>query len=146
MRFAYIEAEKANYETAFMCRHLQVSKSGFYAWRRREESVRARRDRELLCHIRAIHQRSRRNYGSPRVHAELRAQGLVVGKNRVARLMRQDGLKSRRRKRYRRTTPSIAPGLHCKLPSRGVGSEPLRRFRIPSPSTLSSHPFSFAGR
>jgi transposase InsO family protein len=71
-----------------MCRVLAVSAAGFYAWRRRPTSARATRDAALTVRIRTIHQQSRRTYGSPRVHAELQAQGEQVGPKRIARLMR----------------------------------------------------------
>lgn len=91
-----------------MCRVLGVSRSGYYRWRQRPESRRAREDRQLLVQIRAVHQKSRGRYGSPRVHRELRRQGQACGKNRVARLMRQDGLRCRRRRRFKVTTRSAA--------------------------------------
>ena len=89
-----------------MCRVLSVSPSGFYAAQRRVPSTRARRDEALRLKVRAAHTKSRRRYGAPRVHAELQAQGEQVGKKRVARLMREDGLVARRRRRFVRTTDS----------------------------------------
>ncbi len=89
-----------------MCRVLSVSPSGFYAAQRRVPSSRARRDEALRLKVRAAHTKSRRRYGAPRVHAELQAQGEQVGKKRVARLMREDGLVARRRRRFVRTTDS----------------------------------------
>ena len=97
---------------ATMCRLLGVSPSGYYAWRKRELSQRARRDRELLGMIRRIHTGSRGTYGAPRIHAELRAQGVRVGRKRVARLMRQAGLAGVSRRRKKGTTkrdPSAEP-------------------------------------
>jgi transposase-like protein len=70
--FGRIQAAAASLPIAMMCRLLRVSRAGFYAWRKRPESERARSDRELSVHIAAIHAESRRTYGSPRVHAELR--------------------------------------------------------------------------
>ena len=87
-----MSAHQGRYPVATMCRLLGVSPSGYYAWRKRELSQRARRDRELLGMIRRIHTGSRGTYGAPRIHAELRAQGVRVGRKRVARLMRQAGL------------------------------------------------------
>lgn len=89
-----------------MCRVLAVSPSGFYAAHRRPLSARAQRDQALRLQVRAAHTKSRRTYGAPRVHAELRAQGLPVAKKRVARLMREDGLAGRRPRRWVRTTDS----------------------------------------
>ncbi len=90
-----------------MCKLLEVSRSGYYAWLKREESSRARENRLLLAEIREIHKESRRTYGAPRVQAELRRRGRRVGKNRVARLMDENGLQSRVRRRFRpKTTDS----------------------------------------
>jgi putative transposase len=106
VRFEAMEAEKANYPIALMCRVLEVSRTGFYAWCSRPESTRRKANRKLAEQIREAHEASRRTYGSPRVHAELRAQGHQVGRHRVARLMQQEGLAARRKKRYRATTNS----------------------------------------
>ena len=106
MRFAFIEAEKARFPVTMMCRLLEVSRSGFYASRGRRESTRAGEDRRLLVNIKASHTASRGTYGSPRVHRDLVEDGLAVGRHRVARLMRQEGLRSKRRRRYRVTTNS----------------------------------------
>ncbi len=89
-----------------MCRVLQVTRSGFYAWRRRQASAHFLRDRKLLSRIQSSFYESRRTYGSPRVHRDLVASGERVSRKRVARLMRESGLESRRRKRFRRTTDS----------------------------------------
>ena len=96
MRYRFIEVEKATYSIALMCRVLQVSRGGYYAWRMRPESARSRSDRKLLVDIRAAHKASRCTYGSPRMQRELLAQGHCVGRHRVARLMRLDGLRGRR--------------------------------------------------
>ena len=107
MKFARVQAEKAqepSASVASMCRLLGVSRAGYYAWRRRAESARAQSSRELSVHIAAIHEESRRTYGSPRVHAELRFRGRAVGLHRVERLMRAAGIRARRKRRFVRTT------------------------------------------
>lgn len=106
MRFRFIEVEKATYPVALLCRILQVARSGYYAWRSRPESRRSRSNRKLLVDIQAVHKASRRIYGSPRVHREMHDQGQQVGRHRVARLMRENGLYGRRRRRFRTTTQS----------------------------------------
>ena len=116
MRFACIDAEKANFPIEMMCRLLRVSRAGFYAWRRRPESRHAERDRELSKRILTIFDVTRETYGSPRITAELRASGEPVGRKRVARLMRMGGLYARRRTRHVQTTDSnhqeaVAPNL-----------------------------------
>ena len=116
MKFAFILVEKAFYPITVLCDVLGVSRSGFHAWRNRRQSPRARADAHLAVQVAAVHKRSRKAYGSPRVHAELRARGVRVGKKRVARLMREKGLQARRKRRFRKTTDSkhshpIAPNL-----------------------------------
>jgi putative transposase len=93
------------------CAVLQVSRSGYYAWAKRSESARAKTDAQLGAQLRAVHQKSRGSYGSPRVHAEPRARGMRVGKKRVERLMRAQRLEARRKRRFRRTTDSRHNGL-----------------------------------
>ena len=99
-----MKAHQAEHKIATMCRVLRLSRSGYYAWLDRDPSQHAQRDEDLLEEIRVICQRSRGTYGAPRVHAELRASGWAVGKKRVARLMRQDGLSGVTRRRYVTTT------------------------------------------
>ena len=88
------------------CRALDVSRAGFYAWRGRSESSHEREDRRLTVLVRESHERSRRTYGSPRVHAELTAQGERLSRKRVIRLMQEQELKARERRRYKCTTMS----------------------------------------
>ena len=104
MKYACIDHRRDCYPVRMMCRLLQVSASGYYAWRRRPESPRARRDRELLLKIRRVHEASKGVYGSPRVHAELVAEGVRVGRHRVARLMRLARLRGCPKRRFRATT------------------------------------------
>ena len=99
-------AEKAEYGVALVCRCVAVSSSGFYAWHRRGPSDRDEADRRLAVVIAAAHAESRRTYGSPRIHEELQAQGHCVSRKRVARVMRTQGLRGRRRCRQPRTTDS----------------------------------------
>lgn len=106
MKFAFVEAEKARHSVAALCRVLQVSRQGYYAWRVRAPSYRAQQDGQLETLIRCIHASSRRTYGAPRVHDELRDHGIRVAKKRVARLMRRAQLVGRRRRRFVRTTDS----------------------------------------
>jgi putative transposase len=106
VRYACIRQHQDAYAVRLMCRVLRVTPAGYYAWRHRPPSRHARRDRQLLVAIRAIHRRSRGTYGSPRIRAELRAQGQACSAKRVARLMRQDGLAARRRRASRVTTQS----------------------------------------
>jgi len=96
-----------------MCRALRVSHSGFYAWRVRPESRRARYDRELTRVIRRLHAESDGTYGSPRLHVELRTEGYQCGRAKVARLMRSAGLKGCPKRRFRVTTKrGLAPAAN----------------------------------
>ena len=106
LRFVFIDAEKAFYPIKLLCRALRVSRAGYYAWRQRPPSARSQQDLRLAVMIRAAHEKSRRTYGSPRVHAELQAHGVFVSRKHVARLMGREGLRARLRKRYRCTTMS----------------------------------------
>jgi putative transposase len=89
-----------------MCRVLEVSKAGYYEWRKHELSQRAQRDGEISEKIVEIHRKSRKTYGSPRVHRALRKAGIMCSRKRAARLMRAAGIKGKQRKRFRRTTDS----------------------------------------
>ena len=116
MRFAFISEEKVAFPVAILCRVLAVSPSGYYASQGRPASLHARRDQDLSERIASIHHGSRRRYGSPRVHADLKASGDRVGCKRVARLMRENKLVARCRRRFRTTTDSkhsfpIAPNV-----------------------------------
>ena len=116
MKFAAIEAEKARYPIEFMCGMLGVSRSGFYAWLGRPQSERALADVRLGVEVAAAHEESKKRYGSPRVHAELKARGHRLGRKRVARLMRERQLRARPKRRWKRTTDSnhrlpVAPNL-----------------------------------
>ena len=106
MRFAFISVEKAWAPVSVLCRSLEVTRSGFYAWQCRAPSDHAVDDQRLALEIAAIHKANDETYGSPRIHAELQAKGLDVSRKRVARLMRELGLKSRRKRRFKATTDS----------------------------------------
>jgi transposase InsO family protein len=106
-----VKANQELYPVSFLCRLLEVSVAGFYHWRDRPISDRSRRDVELLSLIQRIHERSYHGtYGAPRIHVELReTHGVRVGCKRVARLMRQAGLKGVQKRSFRRTTRPGAP-------------------------------------
>jgi putative transposase len=109
--FRFIAAQKAEHSIKAMCRVLGVSRSGFHAWAKRAPSARAREDARLTGRIRAIHERNRRVYGSPRIHAELvLGDGERLGRKRVERLMRQAGISGLRPRKRGRTTVRV-PGV-----------------------------------
>jgi putative transposase len=127
VKFAFIDAEKAVWPVEVQCDVFGVSRSGYYAWKARPDAPRVKGDAELVVEIKAASKAGRGNYGSPRVHRELRAKGRRVGKKRVERLMRQEGIVARKKRRFRRTTDSnhphpIAPNVlernfHVELPN-----------------------------
>jgi transposase InsO family protein len=127
--FAFIAAEKASFPVRTLCRVLAVSPSGFYAWHRRRPSRRGDADLRVRHAMRVAYAESRGRYGSPRLQHALRAQGLAVGRNRVMRLMRLDGLQARRRRRFRVTTDST----HLHRPARNLVR---RQFSPPRPNMI----------
>jgi putative transposase len=110
-----VTAHQAVHRIATMCRVLGVSSSGYYAWRKRPLAPRARADVALTAQIQVVHRESRRTYGAPRIHADLAAQGVRVGRKRIARLMRTVGLQGVSRRKVRTTvrdaTARPAPDL-----------------------------------
>jgi putative transposase len=116
MRFTFIDATKAEFPIQRLCQVLEVSQSGYFAWRSRPACQRQRDDLVLLAHVRFAFRASNGTYGSPRMMRELQDQGLPIGRRRTARLMRENGLKARQKRRFKRTTDShhafpIAPNL-----------------------------------
>ncbi len=106
MRYRFIDAHRTEHAVVTMCRVLSVSKAGYYAWRDRAPSKRELSNKRLAAEIRTVHQRSRQTYGSPRVHAELLAGGEKVNRKRVERVMRVEGIRAKKKRRFRVTTDS----------------------------------------
>jgi len=116
VRFQIIAELAKRYPVKGLCQMLQVSRSGYYAWRKRRPSRRQREKEQLLAQVRAVYDDSRGTYGYRRIYAALLARGLPCGKHRVRQLMQQHGLQAKRRRRYRTTTESrhrlpVAPNL-----------------------------------
>ena len=116
MKFAFIDEEKACWPIETLCDVLGVSRSGYYAWKERPPASRTTADACLLVEIKAAYAVGRGGYGSPRIQRELRKRGRRVGKKRVERLMRCEGIRARRRRKFRVTTDSrhsdpIAPNI-----------------------------------
>lgn len=103
-----MKANRAAHSIPTMCRVLGVSASGYYAWHRRRESARRRQDQKLLEQIRGFHQHSRGTYGAPRIHRDLREAGVRIGRKRVARLLKQAGLRGVSRRKWPITTVRAA--------------------------------------
>ena len=107
MRFRFIEDRRADYPVRIMCGVLGVSPAGYYAWRSRPESDRSSTNRDLIDEIKQVHRDTSGRYGSPRIHAELKAQGRGVSRGRIERLMRHHGIRAiMARPRRMRTTDS----------------------------------------
>jgi transposase InsO family protein len=106
VRFRFIAAAKAHHSLSLLCRCLRVTRSGFYAWQGRPESARVRRDRQLKVLVHTSFAASKQRYGSPRIHEDLLEQQARVSRKRVIRLMQEEGLKARVRKRFKCTTMS----------------------------------------
>jgi transposase InsO family protein len=106
MKYKYIDSYRSEFEVGKMCRALRVSRSGYYAWRKKPVSDREKENEKFAAEIIEIHKKSRHTYGSPRIHAELRERGYGIGRNRVARLMREHRIRSKVKKRFKVTTHS----------------------------------------
>jgi putative transposase len=127
--YRFVAAERVDHPVKMLCRVLGVSRSGFHAWASRPPSLRERSDRVLLERVRQLHAASRSTYGSPRIYRDLRADGIAVGRKRVERLMRQDGLSGTVKRRRGQTTIRV-PGVR-------VAEDLVKRdFQPPAPNTL----------
>ena len=101
MKFRFVQEYRETFRVGMMCRVLKVSRSGYYAWRRREPSRREIEDQRHAALIRDVHVESRGTYGSPRIYRSLQQVGTPCGKHRVARIMREEGLRGRAARRFR---------------------------------------------
>lgn len=127
MRFDFIAAKKAIYPVTVLCHVLKVRRSGFYAWQDREVSARAKEDTRLAVEVRAVYREYKGRYGSPRVWRAFRARGTRICRHRIARLMREQKLQARRRRRFVRTTDS-----NHTLPT--PSNVLAREFKVPAPN------------
>jgi len=127
--FRFIAAQRADHSIKTLCRVLGVSRSGFHAWATRPPSTRELADRALLERVRQLHVASRRTYGAPRIYRDLKADGVRVGRKRVERLMRKDGLSGTVKRRRGKTTIRV-PGVR-------VAEDLVKRdFAPPAPNQL----------
>lgn len=107
MKYEFMDEHRDRFRVKSMCKVLRVSRSGYYAWRSRTPSERQTANEELLEHIQEVHTKSRKLYGSPRITAELNDEGIGCGRNRVARIMKDNGIRALlKKRRFRRTTDS----------------------------------------
>jgi putative transposase len=115
MRYQFIDDHRQEFKVTLMCWVLDVSTSGYYAWRKRPTSQREMANQKLLEAIRKAHKASNETYGSPRIHAEIKGN-IPCGLNRVARLMKKHKIAAKQKKRYKRTTRANA--AHPVAPNR----------------------------
>ena len=106
MRYRFIKEHEKQFRLWVMCSVLEVSRSGYYAWRDRPESERARKNEELLAKIKAAHKKSKKTYGSPRIHSQLLKDGVRCSRGRIARLMRANGIRAKQKRKFVVTTDS----------------------------------------
>ena len=116
MKYGFMDENRSAFPVGKMCRALQIARSGYYQWRTSAPSSREQENRKLTEEIREIHEGSWKIYGSPRIYRELAERGVAVSENRVVRLMKKAGIRSRVKRKYRATTDSrhslpIAPNL-----------------------------------
>jgi hypothetical protein len=106
MKFRFIDEAKEEFPAYRLCKVLGVSQSGYFAWKDRPASHRQREDMVMLAHVRSAYALSHETYGSPRMTRELQDSGFAIGRRRTARLMRENGLHARQKRRFKRTTDS----------------------------------------
>ena len=117
MRFQFIHNHRETFDVGRMCGTLKVSRGGFYEWMKRPPSAREQENAELVCKMKLIHKKCHETYGSPRMHASLKnANGKPYSKNRIARLMRKNGIRAKTKRKFKATTLSkhnrpVAPNL-----------------------------------
>lgn len=123
-----MDAHRGEFRIGTMCEVLGVSRSGYYAWRRRRPSQRDEANAKLTNTIRQLHEESRRIYGSPRIYAALRRRGIACGRHRVARIMREEGIRSKTRRRFRyiATKREEMPAAPNRLERRFTAARPNR--------------------
>ena len=111
MRYKFIREHRHKFSVQRMCHVLDVTRSGYYAWKPEELGPRAQENRSLVEHIRKEYMDSRQTYGSPRIWAALQRQGMACGRHRVARLMRREGIRPKRRHRWHPVTTQRQAGV-----------------------------------
>jgi transposase InsO family protein len=127
MRYRFIQQHEGRFSVSSLCRVLQVSRSGYSAWKKRPPSERSQQETKLLMQIRAVHDESRGTYGSPRIYRELRDQQMACSRNRVARIMRKYQITARPLRRRTVTTDARHDFAIASNLLEQIGTEVLRR-------------------
>ena len=135
MRFRLVDQAKAEFPVQRLCKVLGISQSGYFAWKDRPASPRQREDMVLLAHIRSAFRLSNGTYGSPRMTRELQDDGILVGRRRTARLMHENGLRARQKRRSSERRTAIMPGRLLRTSSTRTSrrSDPTRNGPPTSP-------------
>ena len=126
MKYAFIRDQQHHHHVSTLCEVLQVSRSGYYDWLDRAESMRVQQDRQLLVHVRRTHLQNRQTYGARKTWRALNDEGIVCGRDRIARLRRTHGIEALRRRRFRTITEhhKTAPPAPDLLERRFTANEP----------------------
>ena len=127
MRYRFVRDHRSQFRVSMMCRVLEVSRSGYYAWRKRPASSRETENSALAEKIKSIHTKSRKTYGSPRIHRRLISEGFQCSRGRVARLMRKHGIRAKSKRKFVVTTDS-------KHDFEVAGNLLVRQFDVTSPN------------
>ncbi len=141
MRFHFIEQAKKDFPAYRLCRLMGVSQSGYFAWRDRSASHRQRGDLVMLAHVRSAYSLPNETYGSPRMTRELQDQGGGVGRRRIARLMRENGMHAHQNRRFKRPRTVITL-----FPSRRISSHRILQQQVPNRSGGPIYPISGHGK
>jgi len=106
MKYCFMDQYRSEFRVTKMCRALGVSRSGYYGWKKQPQGKRRKDEERLLMEIKESYRKSKGNYGSPRIADDLRDKGMRCGKNRVARIMKVNGIKAKTTKKFKATTNS----------------------------------------
>jgi len=117
VKFAWVKQHQSQFDVRTMCQTLKVSTSGFYAWCNRAPSAQSQRREQLACQIRQVHGEVRGVYGSPRIHQTLKAQGQIVCKNTVAKIMKQQQIRAKSKKKF---VPRTTDSAHAYRPAKNL--------------------------
>jgi len=131
VKYAFIERERVHYPVKLQCRVLEISEQGFYGWRKCRKDLKAKRRSKLVAEIHRIFVTHKKRYGSPRVYQELKKRGVHCSENRVARLMREEGLRAKGKRKYRVTTDSWRSALKRVAPNLL-----MRQFKVMGPNQV----------
>lgn len=132
MKYAFVRGEREQYPVKLLCRVLEVTEQGYYRWLQRNQDPKATRRQKLLVQIRRVFFRHKRRYGSPRVYRELKREGVKVSENRVAWLMKDEGLRAKGAPKFKKTTDSRATERRMRIAANLLA----REFNVTEPNRV----------